>query len=272
MPSPKKLLKEFEGFAKKKFGQHFLCSDGIIANIVGAAEITATDNVLEIGPGLGALTDSLIALENRYRAYEIDTDMIQFLKYRHPNIDIRERDASKVNWEEELDGKWLCVSNLPYNVGTTMVTNMLGHPDLFSRLTVMLQREVALRMLAPVHDRKRGSLSVYCQLLSDVKSVLRVPPGAFFPPPKVDSSVINLTLRRHPSLLLYPMAWSSIERTIRLGFSHPRKTIRNNLKKSFSDAVLIQSFEEVGISPRLRPANIENDEWVRLSKALEING
>ena len=152
-----------------------------------------------------------------------------------------------------------------------MVTNMLGHPNLFSRLVVMLQREVALRMIAPVNDRKRGSLSVYCQLLSDVKSVLRVPPGAFYPPPKVESSVINLTLRRHPALLLYPMAWSGIEKTVRMGFSHPRKTIRNNLKKRYSDTVLVKSLEEVGISPRLRPANIENEEWVRLSKALEIN-
>ena len=269
MPSPKALLQEFESFAKKRFGQHFLCSDGIIENIIASAQIEPDEQILEVGPGLGALTDGLLSLNQRYKAFEIDVDMIRFLRHRYPNIDIHEGDASRVDWNTAIEGKWVCVSNLPYNVGTSIVTNMLKAEGRFSRLIVMLQQEVAQRMLAPAGDRKRGSLSVFCQLYARVRSLIFVPPGAFYPPPKVDSRVILLEPHRHPSLLKYPVSEPFIERLVRNGFKMPRKTIHNNLKPHFDSQKLAESFLVSEIEPRQRPATLTVEDWVLLAHSLE---
>ena len=269
MPSPKALLQSFESFAKKRFGQHFLCSDGIIEKIILSARIEKDDQILEIGPGLGALTEGLLKLNQTYKAFEIDHDMIQFLKHRYPDIDVHQGDASRVDWNTAIDGKWVCVSNLPYNVGTGIVTNMLKSVGRFSRLIVMLQQEVALRMLAPAGDRRRGSLSVYCQLYAHVESLIFVPPGAFYPPPKVDSRVILFEPRRHPILLRFPVSEQSIETVVRKGFSMPRKTIHNNLKSQYDKTLLAESFSRAQIDPRQRPATLTVEDWVLLAHSLE---
>lgn len=269
MPSPKALLQDFEAFAKKRFGQHFLASPGVIDNIIAAAQIQEGEQILEVGPGLGALTDGLLRLQNPYKAFEIDTDMIRFLRHRYPEMDIYEGDAASVDWSTVIEGTWVCVSNLPYNVGTSIVTNMLKAEGRFSRLIVMLQQEVAQRMLAPAGDRKRGSLSVFCQIYADVRSVLFVPPGAFYPPPKVDSRVISLTPRLHPSCLDYPVSVAFVERLVKQGFTMPRKTLHNNLKNHYPIECLSEALERALLNPKQRPSTLTVTDWVLLGHTLE---
>ena len=233
MTHPSQLLRQFQGRAKKRYGQHFLMSEGVVERICAGAELSSTSRVLEIGPGLGVLTGRLLQEAAQVVAVELDPDMVAFLKERFGSNgpELHHCDAGKIeDWSSLLPGAgWVVVANLPYNVGTGIVTGMLRNPGVFSRLVVMLQKEVAERMLAQPGSRKRGSLSVFCQSRARVSRVTKAPPGAFHPPPKVDSWVIRLDLFSEPATGRVDPA--AHERVVRAGFSAPRKTIRNGLSE-----------------------------------------
>ena len=140
MSHPASLLKELESRAKKRFGQHFLASPGIVRQIITVAQLEAGSRVLEIGPGLGVLTEAILNSGADLTAVELDRDMAEFIRGRLPSVRLIEADGAQLNFAELLDGSgWRCVSNLPYNAGTRMITNMLNAPDTFERLVVMVQ-------------------------------------------------------------------------------------------------------------------------------------
>ena len=256
---------------KKKFGQHFLNSPSVIRQIIDAAEIAKEDFVLEVGPGQGALTASLVGQSDNITVIEIDPDMQEIIAQKFPQASILAADASQMDFSEFLDAQqtWKCVSNLPYNVGTKIVVNLLRSTVRFDKLVLMLQKEVGLRMLAPQNDRKRGSLSVVVQQFATVEKVCTVPPGAFFPPPNVDSIVIELNTFDKP--LFAPNSYETFDAFNRALFSQPRKSIRNCLKKAYPLEVITLLEEKSGISFGLRPANLSNEEIVDLVTILEKN-
>ena len=211
---------------KKKFGQHFLTSVGHVKRIIALAGVSKGDQVLEIGPGKGALTRQLVEVGARVTAVDFDEDMVGHITTHFPEVNVIFGDAAKMDWSQTLSGGgWKCVSNLPYNVGTSIVTGLLCYPSVFDSLTVMLQKEVGLRMLALPGDRRRGSLSSYTQMQAVVRKGFLVPPGAFFPPPKVDSIVLSMVLRERA--LFHPLSIASFEELNRPLFSAPRKSIKN---------------------------------------------
>ena len=270
MKHPSHLLKELQGRARKRFGQHFLASEGVLRRIVAAAELGPAPRVLEIGPGLGGLTELLLEEGAEVLAVELDRDLAAFLRDRlghHEKLTVVEADAAKLDFGTLLDGSgWACVANLPYNVGTTITTHLLAHPERLDKLVLMLQKEVAERMVAPAGDRSRGSLSVYVEARAHGQVVLSVPPGAFHPPPKVHSSVIRLDLLPQPRS--GPVRPAHLERVVRSAFSSPRKSIRNPLSADWPRERVDQALVEAGLDPTARPAVLDLDQWITLAACL----
>jgi len=267
---PARLLATFGGRARKRFGQNFLCSPAVVERIVAAAVDGPDTRVLEVGPGLGVLTGGLLAAGAQVTAVEIDRDLVTFLTDRfadQPNLRLISGDAAEVDWSTLLDDDgWVCAANLPYNVGTGLVIEMLRRPDRFRRLVVMLQEEVAQRMLAVPGHRHRGSLSVYCQARATVSRVTRVPPGAFHPPPKVKSAVIRLDL--FPAHQLDTEWLDREEKVVRIGFSSPRKMLRKTLSTGFPKERVAQALEAAGVDARARPADLTGEQWSAVARSL----
>ena len=255
MSHPASLLKLLEQRAKKRFGQHFLSSTAVVRQIISVAEVPAGANVLEIGPGLGVLTEALLATGASVTAVELDRDMAGFIRDRLPDVNLVEADAAAVDFAEILPGgPWRCVANLPYNAGTKMITRMLNQPERFDRLIVMVQKEVAERLVAPAGDRKRGSLSVFTEARAEARIRIRVPPGSFHPPPKVHSAVVELRLRPEAAIGDAPMAF--FDGLVRSLFVQPRKTIRNNLSTQFERSTVDEVLSELDLNPTRRPATL----------------
>ena len=254
---------------KKRFGQHFLTSQSVISRIVGLSQVKKGDKVLEIGPGKGALTRVLVALGVELTVIEFDPDMVDYIKEHYPSVEVIHQDASKLDWEDIVpEGeKWFCLSNLPYNVGTRIVQNLLMQRHLFHSFTFMLQKEVGLRMLAEPNEKKRGSLSSFVQSHAGVKKGFLVPPGAFFPPPKVDSIVIYLTPKEKPDY--FPVPSDIFQKVNRAIFTHQRKSLRNSLRSVFTREEVQIVEEETEISFSLRPANLSNREIADLVTIFE---
>jgi len=254
---------------KKKFGQHFLTSQSAVAKIIELAEVKEGDRIVEIGPGQGALTRKLLDAGAEVTAIEFDPDMVEYISEHYPSVTVIHQDASKVNWETRLNKeyRWKCVSNLPYNVGTKIVKNLLLQGTMFDSLTLMLQKEVGQRMLAGPDEKQRGSLSSFIQAHAETKKGFIVPPGAFFPPPKIDSIVIQLIPRNKP--LYFPSSIESFERINRSLFSRPRKTIRNSLRSGLTSEEMSLLQEKADISFALRAANLSNQQIVDLVTIIE---
>jgi 16S rRNA (adenine1518-N6/adenine1519-N6)-dimethyltransferase len=253
---------------KKKFGQHFLTSVAYVEKIVQLARIGKGDRVLEIGPGKGALTRHLVSVGAAVTAVEFDPDMVEYIQTHYPSVQVIHADASTVNWAELLEGDgWKVASNLPYNVGTRIVKSLLQSRHIFDLITVMLQKEVGVRMIADTGDRKRGSLSSYIQAHAIVKKGFIVPPGAFFPPPRVDSIVISLRPRE---LSLYsPLSEKLFDEVNRAVFCAPRKAIRNSLKTKLTKEEVMTLEEEADFPFTLRAFHLDNSQIVQLAKILE---
>lgn len=267
MSHPASLLKTLEQRAKKRFGQHFLTSISVVRQIVAVSEIGPAHPVLEIGPGLGVLTEALLAAGGDVTAIELDRDMASFIRERLPEVNLVQADGAAVEFRELLAPKqWRCVANLPYNAGTKMITRMLERPDRFDRLIVMVQREVAERLVAPAGDRKRGSLSVFTEARAKARICIRVPPGAFHPPPKVHSAVVELRLRPEPDVGDAPV--NVFDAVVRALFVQPRKTIRNNLASRLERGSVDAVLAELEIDARRRPATLTLAEVQRIALAV----
>jgi len=267
MTHPSQLLKTLEQRAKKRFGQHFLTSAGVVRQIIGASGVGEGSQVLEIGPGLGVLTEALLASGASVTAIELDRDMAGFIRERLPEVTLIEADAARVDFVDALaEGRWRCVANLPYNAGTRMITRMLNTPERFDRLVVMVQKEVAERLVAQPGDRKRGSLSVFAEARSVARIAIRVPPGAFHPPPKVHSAVVDMRMR--DTIAIGNARVEVFDALVRSLFVQPRKTIRNNLssahERGFVDAVLA----DCGLDATRRPATLTLAEIVTLAESI----
>ena len=267
MSHPATLLKTLEQRAKKRFGQHFLASQGVVRNIVLISEVGPGSKVLEIGPGLGVLTEALLEAQADVTAVELDRDMAAFIRERLPTVNLVEADGASVDLQAILPGgPWRCVANLPYNAGTRMITRMLAAPELFDRLLVMVQREVAERLVAPPGDRKRGSLSVFTEARAEARIAIRVPPGAFHPPPKVHSAVVELRLRPAPAIGdAEPVVFDRLVRDL---FVQPRKTIRNNLAQALGRGAADEALTASGLQATRRPATLTLEEIIILAEVL----
>jgi 16S rRNA (adenine1518-N6/adenine1519-N6)-dimethyltransferase len=267
MIDPRDVLRELEQRARKRFGQHFLTREDIVRRIVRGAGVVSGDLVVEVGPGLGILTDALVEAGATVTAIELDRDLAAYLQESRPHVRVIQADAMKVDWDVLIpSGDAKLVSNLPYNVGTGIVSSLVTRRDRFRSLTVMLQREVVERMVAVPGSDAYGSLSVHIAAHARADALFRVPPSAFHPPPKVESGVIRLDLLDAP--LVGSAGAAMFERTVRAAFAQRRKTILNSLSSLFPREAAAAALAACGLDPRVRAETLDREAFVRLAEAL----
>jgi 16S rRNA (adenine1518-N6/adenine1519-N6)-dimethyltransferase len=211
--------------ARKRFGQHFLADGGIIDAIVQAINPQAGQDMVEIGPGLAALTQPLVERLGHLTVIELDRDLALRLRL-HAQLTVVEADVLKVDFTELAAGKKLrVVGNLPYNISTPILFHLLAHVDAVKDQHFMLQKEVIDRMVASPSTSDYGRLSVMLQWRYDMENVLFVPPASFDPPPRVDSAVVRMTPIADPA----PVDVLLLEKMVQVAFSQRRKLLRHTL-------------------------------------------
>jgi 16S rRNA (adenine1518-N6/adenine1519-N6)-dimethyltransferase len=211
--------------ARKRFGQHFLSDGGIIDAIVDAIHPEAGQAMVEIGPGLAALTQPLVERLGHLTVIELDRDLAVRLRL-HKQLSVVESDVLKVNFTELFKGQKLrVVGNLPYNISTPILFHLLTHVDVIEDQHFMLQKEVIDRMVASPATSDYGRLSVMLQWRYDMENVLFVPPESFKPPPRVDSAVVRMIPRTTPA----PVDFQLFEKMVQVAFSQRRKLLRHTL-------------------------------------------
>jgi 16S rRNA (adenine1518-N6/adenine1519-N6)-dimethyltransferase len=247
---------------RKRFGQNFLQSQHVIEDILRSINPQAEDNVLEIGPGLGALTGPLLRRLNRLTAVEIDTDLQQYWRespLAQGKLNLIPADALTVDYSQFGEGLRV-VGNLPYNVSTPLLIHLLRYAPFIKDMHFMLQKEVVERMAAEPGCKDYGRLSVMLQYHCEVDYLFDVPPEAFDPQPKVDSAVVRLVPYPVSPYASVPVA--DLERLVAKAFAMRRKTLNNNLKGIISAEKLL----ELGVDGSKRPEQISVKEYVQLAK------
>ena len=249
-----------EHIARKRFGQHFLRDADILADMVRAIGPRPDDRMVEIGPGLGALTVPLLGRVDHLQAIELDRDLIARLMQRFPTDRLTVHAADVLDFDFSVLGDRLrIVGNLPYNISTPLLFHLARHAPAIHDIHVMLQKEVVDRMAAAAGEPARGKLSVMLQSHFDIEPLFEVPPQAFDPPPKVQSAVVRLVPLRTGTVQASDPAW--FERIVTQAFSQRRKTLRNSLAPLFSETELA-AFD---IDARRRAETLTLEEFLRIA-------
>lgn len=253
--------------ARKRFGQNFLIDQQVIADIVDAVAPRRTDCVVEIGPGLGALTDPLLRRLDHLHVVEIDRDIVARLSKRcsPEKLTIHQGDALKFDFAslaDPADGKLHVVGNLPYNISTPLLFHLASFAHCIHDMHFMLQKEVVERMVAAPDTSDFGRLSVMLQYRFFMDWLLDVPPESFDPAPKVDSAVVRLIPRPPEELTVRDEGIFAA--LVSAAFGQRRKMLRNNLKSLIGDT----SFEQLGIAPTARAEELSVDDYVRMANVL----
>jgi 16S rRNA (adenine1518-N6/adenine1519-N6)-dimethyltransferase len=246
-------------YAKKRLSQNFLIDGNVLRNILKAAEVQEGDLVIEIGPGPGALTEALLKAGATVIAIELDLRFAEALKrLQTPKLTIVEADILAFPLEEYLQGKKKAkiISNLPYHISSPVLDKLLPMEAHISTLTLMVQKEFALRMAAKEKSSDYSPLSLFVQAHSRVLSSFPVSPKSFFPVPKVDSTVITLELKKKDAL-----HGKSFFAFLKTAFQHRRKTLASSLRE-FAPRDTIQ--EALGKNPQARPEELSLEEWSAL--------
>ena len=251
---------------RKRFGQNFLHDPNVVAKIANAIAPAADDHLVEIGPGLGALTEVLLPRVKSMDAVELDRDLIPRLAERVGSLGelrIHSADALKFDFASlAADGRPLrIVGNLPYNISTPLMFHLLKNRDVIRDMHFMLQKEVVDRLAAAPGGKDYGRLSVMMQYHCAVDALFDVPPGAFDPPPKVMSAVVRLRPWETPPVEVPDAA--RLEKLVMQAFSQRRKTLRNTLKGLLTAAQI----EAAGIDPSRRAETLSLDEFAALARA-----
>ena len=252
--------------ARKRFGQHFLADPHYVGRIVAALDPRPRENLVEIGPGLGALTRPLLERVERLTVIEIDRDLAGKLGVEFPSnrLSVHVADALKFDFAS-LGADLRVIGNLPYYVSTPLLFHLAGYDAGIRDLTVMLQKEVVDRMTAAPATPDYGRLSVTLQVRFRVERLFTVPPGAFRPAPTVDSAVARLTPLREARPALSDE--KLFARIVAAAFGQRRKTLRNAVRMLASEAEL----EGVGIDPGARGETLAVADFVRLANALSAS-
>lgn len=252
-----------EHVARKRFGQNFLVDSGIIGAIVSAIGPQRSDTLVEIGPGLGAITEPLLARLDHLHVVEIDRDLIARLKKQYPRerMTIHEGDALAFDFAS-IGRKLRLVGNLPYNISTPLLFHLADYAEIVYDMHFMLQKEVVERMVAEPGESDFSRISVMLQYRFHIEWLIDVPPESFDPPPKVQSAVVRLIPKDVAELNAKSAA--KLSQVVLAAFSQRRKMLRNTLKGVLSDA----GFAELGIDPTRRAEDIPVADYVRIANYL----
>jgi 16S rRNA (adenine1518-N6/adenine1519-N6)-dimethyltransferase len=273
--SVKRELAQYGVVARKGLGQHFLVDRNIIHKIVEVARLRADDVVLEVGPGLGEMTALLARQARKVICVEIDPRLAAILKTKmlpFQNVEVIEEDILKLDLLKlaEAERQQIkVVANLPYQISTPLLFRLIEARKIFSELTLMLQKEVAERIVSPPGGKEYGPLSLLVQMFSEVSICFHVKPSAFYPRPKVESSVIRIRWKESPPVAVEDEQW--FKNVVKKVMGYRRKTLINALKYSglsrreASEGTLAGA----GIDPQRRPGTLSLEEFLRLAQMLK---
>ena len=257
-------LKSYDFQFKKSLGQNFLFDSNITDKIVKYS-LPLSNTVIEIGPGAGTLTKSILKLNvNKIILIEKDQSLVKLLenlKEKYDSIEIYNKDALSLPIWKLGNGTREVIANLPYNVSTKILTNLLRNSTNFSKLTMMFQKEVANRIIASPGSKNYSRLSVISQLNTRVKILFDIPDTAFFPKPKVQSSLVQFIPYENK---IYNFNFQNMEQLTRLVFSKRRKMLRTIFKKEGGASFL----NSISIDPNIRPENLSLEEFCKLEFSL----
>lgn len=267
----KYILQRFGLHMSKRLGQNFLIDAGIVQGIVDAADIQPGDKVLEIGPGIGTLTQALCEAKADVTCVELDKRLPEILSHTleaYDNVRIIQGDILKVNISEIMgSGPFKVVANLPYYITTPIIMALLEKHLPITDIVVMVQKEVAQRMAANPGSKTYGALSVAVQYYTIPKIALYVPPRSFMPPPEVDSVVVNCKVRPQPAVDLIDE--KMFFRVVKAAFGQRRKTLNNALKSMGVDKNTIADIlTRAGIEPSRRGETLTMEEFAAISNIL----
>ncbi len=252
--------------AKKKFGQNFLVDRYFISKIIKEINLKEGNNILEIGPGKGAITEPVLKKINHISVVEIDPDMIKILKHKitPEKISILAEDVLGIN--DEFFKKFnKIIGNLPYYIATEIILKLTKIYSSPSELYFMVQKEVAERITAKPSNKSFGRLSVILQYYFDTELLFELPPVAFFPQPKITSAFIRLIRKKRISPKVIDK--DSFEQIVKIAFSQKRKTIKNN----FKNILLDKDFLNLEISPKIRSEALTIDQFIKLENYVTQN-
>jgi len=252
---------------RKRFGQNFLRDSGIISRIAGAIHPLAQEHLVEIGPGQGALTESLVASGCRLDVIELDRDLVPGLLAAfslHPGFKLHSADALKFDFVSLVSGeeRLRVVGNLPYNISTPLIFKLLENAGIIRDMHFMLQREVVERLAAVPGNKNWGRLGIMAQYHCRVENLFEVPPEAFSPRPKVHSAIVRLTPREASPWVACDEA--QLRRVVQAAFAQRRKTLRNNLKGFIEE----QGLRDLGIDPGARAETLELSQFIDIANAV----
>lgn len=269
LPPLREVIAQHNLSAQKSLGQNFLLDLNLTSKIASQAGDLTQSDVLEIGPGPGGLTRGLLA-EGARRVIAIEKDRrciaaLEDIQKAYPDrLKILEGDALSINPMEHLTGPVKVVANLPYNIGTELLIRWLTPkrwPPFWTSLTLMFQKEVAERIVAPVASKAYGRLALLSQWRTDANIVMNLPPSAFTPPPKVSSAVVHLTALSAPR---FEAEAAVLEKTVAKAFNQRRKMLRSSLKGFTLD--LEEKLQAAGISPTLRAEQVSLEQFCALAR------
>lgn len=276
----KKIMRENKIYAKKKFGQNFLIDDQILQNIVDSAEITNEETVIEIGPGLGNLTEYILGAGAKVIAFEIDDDMISILEKRfekNENILIKEQDILAANLreillEQKVKGKIKVIANLPYYITTPIIYKLLENTELIESITIMVQKEVAQRLVATPHSKEYGILTITTSYKADIEGLFDVPNTCFIPSPNVTSSVIKITPNRNKNKELLIKDEKLFVTIVKNSFSARRKKLLNSIMNANTLTLEKNKIEKIILSHDIdlnsRAEDLSIEDYVKISNSI----
>ncbi len=261
-------------FAKKKFGQNFLIDSNIVMKIVKTANITKETNVIEIGPGIGAMTEILAKEAGKVLCFEIDEDMVNILneEIKNDNVKIVNKDFLKVDLDEEMryfiePKNIVVVSNLPYYITTPIIFKLLEYSKNIEKMVFMVQKEVSERLTAKPGSKEYGSLSVLIELNGTMKKEFNVSRNCFYPVSNVDSEIVSMEINKNDSALKNDPIFGKFIQNI---FEMKRKTLANNIckKTNFSRDDLNKILQELGLSESVRAESLSLNQISKIYEAL----
>lgn len=275
------IMDRFDIHAKKGFGQNFLTDPAILQGIVRAADVSDEDNVIEIGPGIGALTEQLAKAAGEVLALEIDRDLIPVLKETladYDNVTVVNEDVLKANLPQLVQEHFSdpekplkVVANLPYYITSPIIMNLLSSPLTFTSITVMMQKEVAQRLTAKPGTKEYGALTLAIEYQMDSKIAFKVSRHSFVPAPNVDSAIVVLQQKKD-KLPLEPFDKKKLFSFIRGCFGHRRKSLWNNLqnvvgKDPQTKEKITDVLNQLDISTQIRPEKLTLEQYIKLLNA-----
>lgn len=266
----KELMQKYDIAPKKLFGQNFLISEGILKKIIDSADLSKGDIVLEVGPGLGALTFKMAPHVKKIIAIEKDRDLVKVLRERLAeekitNIDIIEEDILKFNTRSQhLEPRtYSLIANIPYYLTSALIRKFLESENKPQKLVLMIQKEVAQRICAPKYDQKMSILALSVQFYADAKILFYVSKENFWPAPKVDSAIIEIV----PKEKLPDVNEDLFFKIVKAGFANKRKQLGSNLSNNLKmpKEEIEETLINIGLNPKQRAEELSLEKWLELA-------